>query len=100
MNVRSVLLAATAALALPSLALPSLAAQAEQAPKPAAATALPSCESRDGHGGGATTRPEVTVRAPELAKRVVHCDADRDRKLSREECAACDPAVPERPRGD
>jgi hypothetical protein len=95
MNARPVLLAATAA-----LALLSLAAQAKDAPKPAAAAAtLPSYESLDSNGDGVVTLPEVTVRAPELAKRIAHCDADRDSKLSREEYAACKPVAPERPHG-
>lgn len=94
MNARPVLLAATAA-----LALLSVAAQAKDAPKPAAAATLPSYESLDSNGDGVVTLPEVTVRAPELAKRIAHCDADRDSKLSREEYAACKPVAPERPHG-
>ncbi|MFK3649453.1 hypothetical protein ACI2IY_13615 [Lysobacter enzymogenes] len=89
MNPRIAVFAATAALALS--VLPAFAAPPKPAPPPAAA-ALPSYESLDSNGDGVVTLPEVTVRAPELAKRIVHCDADRDRRLSREEYAACKPA--------
>ncbi|SDY82322.1 hypothetical protein SAMN04487939_106266 [Lysobacter sp. yr284] len=89
MNPRIAVVAAVAAFALSCL--PVWAAAPKPAP-PSAATALPSYESLDGNGDGVVTLPEVTVRAPELAKRIVHCDGDRDRRLSRKEYAACKPA--------
>ncbi|QQP95485.1 hypothetical protein [Lysobacter enzymogenes] len=89
MNPRLAVFAAVAAFALS--VLPAFAAPPKPAPQPAA---LPSYESLDSNGDGVVTLPEVTVRAPELAKRIVHCDADRDRRLSREEYAACKPAPP------
>lgn len=97
MNPRLVSVAALAAFAGLSAAL-SFTAAAKDAPKPAAEP-LPRYESLDSDGDGVVTLPEVTVRAPELAKRIAHCDADRDSKLSREEYAACKPVAPERPHG-
>lgn len=86
------------AAAAAAFAVAAFAAQAKDAPKPAAEP-LPRYESLDSDGDGVVTLPEVTVRAPELAKRIAHCDADRDSTLSREEYAQCKPQAPARPHG-
>lgn len=99
MNPRLISLAAFAALAALSFAAPAQDPANAATAAQSAADTLPRYESLDRDNDGVVTLPEVTVRAPELAKRIAHCDADRDSRLSRAEYAACKPAAPERPRG-
>ena len=52
---------------------------------------LPPYESLDANGDGVVTLPEIVVHSPPLARRIKHCDANGDEKLSRAEYAGCKP---------
>lgn len=52
---------------------------------------MPPYDQLDVNADDIVTLPEVEVHNPELARRIAHCDANGDHKLSREEYDRCKP---------
>lgn len=85
-------MAVTTVLALMLVSVGASAASPRQAAaSPPGADGLPPYDSLDTDKDGIVTLPEVIVRSPSLAARIAHCDTNGDKRLSKEEYAACHP---------
>ncbi len=85
-------LAIVASAVLSTASVAAVAAEPGEPPS-TAKDLLPPYEQLGVNSDGIVTLPEVEVHNPSLARRIAHCDANGDRKLSRDEYRRCKPFV-------